>query len=119
MKQNTPPGFQVLSSPGYQWVILDSTDVSALRDLCIRLNHFIQSFGYKVQDWRVNPIVIVNVGGWVLPGDQVTMRDWLMRQEGCKYVRTQRDKNLHPHTMQLGILHESQVPIDLCELGIS
>jgi len=118
MKPFIPSGFQVLSSPNYQWVILDRVEVHSVRDLCVRLNHLIQSLGYQVEDWGVNPIFIVNPGGWVMPQDQERIRDWLGRQAGCKYVRTQRDGNQRQHTMQLGILHESQAHIALSILRI-
>ena len=118
MKPLIPSGFQVLSSPDYQWVILDRVEDSSLRDLCMRLNHFIQSLGYQVEDWGVNPIFIVNPGGWVMPQDQERIKDWLGRQEECKYVRTQRDKNQRQDTMQLGILNESQAHIALSMLHI-
>lgn len=118
MKSFMPSGFQVLSSPDYQWVILDRIEASSVRDLCVRLNHLIQTLGYEVEDWGVNPIFIVNPDGWVMPQDQERIRDWLGRQEGCKYVRTRRDRNQRQHTMQIGILHESQAHIALSNLRI-
>ena len=100
-------------------MILDKVDTQAMRAVLLRLNRYIKSLGYQVKDWSVNPIFIIKPDGWVMPQDQELIRDWLMRQEECRYVRTQRDKNRRLSTMHIEIVHQSKVPVELAKLHIS
>jgi len=118
MKNNATDGYRILSSPAYQWVVLDSVGAEDLRTLLRRFNFLIESFGYQVEAWDTNPIYIVNPGDWVMPTDQKCIHDWMLRQVGCKFVRTERDKNLRTEAMQLAILNESRKPIDLSKVVI-
>lgn len=118
MRKSLPPGFQIVSSPGYQLVILNRVSKSELRDMCQRMDHFIKSMGYLVEDWSVNPIFIVNPGSWVPPCDQKQVEDWVLQQAACKYLRTQRDKNQRHEAMRLEFWNEVRAHIDMRELEI-
>jgi hypothetical protein len=119
MRQTLPPGFQVISSPGYQVVILNSVSKVELGKLCSQLDQHIKNYGYQVEDWTANPVFILKNGGWVLPCDQRQIVDWVLEQSACKYLRTERDKNMRLETMRLEFLNEGRVAIDLRELQIA
>ena len=119
MQQTLPPGFQVLSSPAYQAVILNAVSKVELKALCNQLDQYIKSYGYQVEDWSTNPVFIVNPGGWVLPSVQRRIVDWVLEHSECKYLRTVRDKNMRLETMRLEILNEARAAIDLRELQIA
>ena len=53
MHQTMPPGFQVLSSPAFQVVILNAVTKAELKALCNQLDQHIKSSGYQVEDWSV------------------------------------------------------------------
>jgi hypothetical protein len=118
MQQTVPPGFQVLSSPAYQAVILNAVSKVELKALCNQLDQHIKSYGYQVEDWSTNPVFIVNPGGWVLPSVQRHIVDWVLEHSECKYLRTVRGKNMRLETMRLEFLNEGRVAIDLRELQI-
>ena len=118
MQKTLPSGFQIVSSPGYQVVILSEVSKSELRAMCLRLDHFIKSMDYQVEDWSANPIFIMNPGSWVPPCDQRKIEDWVLQQAACKYLRTQRDKNQRHEAMRLEFWNEFRAHIDMRELEI-
>ena len=119
MQKSLPSGFQVLSSPGYQVVVLNEVSKTELINICKRLDQYVKTFGYGVENWGVNPIFIVNPGGWVLPVDQRQIEDWILGQAECKYLRTVREKNQRLDTMRLEFLNEARGVIDFSEMQIA
>lgn len=113
MEPTVQSGFQVVASPAYKVVIFNAISTYEIGSLCRRLNATVTAMGYRVEDWRANPLFIVSHTGWVQPADQEAIKEWVGQQAWCKYLITERDKNDRKQTMVLWLLDEARNPIDL------
>ena len=113
MEHVTPPGFKILESPRFEFVLRQEVTKCTCEALLTRLRRHLASNGFFAEDWGTNPVFIANPDGWLMPADQMQIQNWLLAQEECLRLIVEYDKNPRRERMLLGFLNFQKQQIDL------